>query len=640
MTEILTLIADLDLPPQQETIRAKCYHPSGLFLEFKKEEIEQSIPKRFAQIAAKYPDQIGVKSGNCILTYNDLVKLSNGVSHAVLARANGREAPVALLFEPGARVIAAILGALKAGKIYVPLDPSQPPLRLERMLEDSQAGLILTNDKNFSLAHQIGRQRANLINIDEIDGEIFDRDPDPVISPDTLAYILYTSGSTGQPKGVMQTHRNVLHNTMIYVNHLRICPQDKLTLLHSCCYGASINDIFAALLTGATLVQFDVREQGTTSLRKFLTGEKISIYHSVPAVFRDFAQCLTEEEDFGGLRIIHLSGTAASKWDFELYKRYSPSDCIFVHRLGSTEATTVFLNLMDKECEIPGSIVPVGFPVNDKQVFLVDENGQRVGFNCVGEIIIQSRYLSPGYWRDSERTQATFQPDPNGGQNRIYHTGDLGRILRNGYLEHLGRKDSRVKIRGQRIEISEIEIAILNSGKIKEAAVVAHEKQHGEKELVAYVVPARDPAPSVTELRQSMQANLPLHMIPAAFVFMDNLPLLPNGKLDRKVLPQPTWDRSQLDVRFVAPRTPVEEIVTSIWLEILGLERVGVKDNFFELGGHSLLAARVVIAVQDSFRVVLELRDLFDNPTIEEVALTITEKLAERLGQLDTEATR
>ena len=156
-------------------------------------------------------------------------------------------------------------------------------------------------------------------------------------------------------------------------------------------------------------MQFDVREQGTTSLRKFLTGEKISIYHSVPAVFRDFAQCLTEEEDFGGLRVIHLSGTAASKWDFELYKRYFPSDCIFVHRLGSTEATTVFLNLMDKECEIPGNIVPVGFPVNDKQVFLVDENGQRVGFNCVGEIIIQSRYLSPGYWRDPERTQATFQ---------------------------------------------------------------------------------------------------------------------------------------------------------------------------------------------------------------------------------------
>ena len=604
----------------------KCFHPTGIFRKFEKEAVEGSIPDRFDKIAAVHPDKIAVKSGSRKFTYEELNVESNRIAQAILAESDNSE-PIAIYLNHDCDIIAAIIGVLKAGKIYVPLDPNDPAVRNELMLEDSQARLMLGNSLTLSCLHELKSPTSRILDIDNISSKVSSDRPDVSVSADRIAYIMYTSGSTGKPKAVMQNHRNLLQQTLVYTNTLHISADDKLTLLHSCSNGACTPNLFGTLLNGAALYPFDVRNYGAIQLSKYLSIEGITIYHSIPALFRSWAHSLSGSEKFSDLRIMHLSGDAASKKDLELYKKHLPPNCVFVHRLGSREANTIFLHLMDKHCEFIRNMVPVGPAVQGKEVFLIDDNGERVRDGEVGEIVIKSRYLSPGYWRDPERTKAVLEvvPDENG--IRTFRTGDLGRLLPDGCFEHLGRKDYRVKIRGFRVEIAEVELTILNKGDFKEVAVVACENRHGETELIAYIVPAVDPVPPVSELRRFMETTLPLHMIPSAFMFMSHLPLLPSGKLDRNALPEPTWNRQTLESAFVPPQTPVERTLASIWREVIEVDEIGIKDSFFDFGGHSLTATKIITAICETYQVEAELRILFDNPTIEKLAAAITEKL-------------
>jgi len=619
---------------RHQDIRAKCFHPTGSFIEFKKEDVEQSVPSRFEQQVLRYPERIAIKTESTSLTYRQLDSQANRLAQALLHDCGEGEEPVILLFEHGAAMIIAIIAILKAGKMYVSLNPSHPHARLEKIIADSGAKIMVTNELNEVFAANLIDDKMLLLNVGKLSDDLSDQCPNLPLTPETCAYIMYTSGSSGVPKGLLQNHRNLLHNTMVYTNQIHICPEDRLTLLHSSSYGASINDLFGALLNGATLLIFDVQQRGTLALVSFVLNEQASIFHSIPAVFRSFAQAFPENADSKALRIVHLSGAPASKWDFELYKKRFASNCVFVHRFGSTEAMTVFLNLMDKECKIPGNLVPVGFPVEDKDILLIDENKQPVGANSIGEIVIQSDYLSAGYWHDPDRTSASFSPGLNGAHQRLLFTGDLGRMLVDGGFEYIGRRDSRVKIRGHRIEMAEVEIAILNSGRIKEVAVTVNDNHFGEERLVAYLVPSSESDVSVSELRQFLEANLPSHMIPSAFVFLPSLPILPNGKLNRGALPPPVRDRPQLNSFFMAPRTPIEKVVADIWLKVLGLDRVGIRDNFLDLGGNSLLAMKILSDVHDRFQVQQELRTLFENPTVEQFSLTVTERLARNTNHL------
>ena len=271
---------------------------------------------------------------------------------------------------------------------------------------------------------------------------------------------------------------------------------------------------------------------------------------------------------------------------------------------------------VDKDTEISDAMVPVGYPLGDVEILLLDDEGEAVGFDQVGEIAIKSRYTSPGYWRRPDLTRAAFITDPQDEGERIYRTGDLGYMQPDGCLVVTGRNDFRVKIRGFRIEVAEIELALRGLTKVKEAAVVAHEDQRGEKQLVAYVVPEPEQAPTTSELRDFLKDKLPDYMVPSAFVVLDALPLTPNGKLDRLALPAPSLARPELDTNFVAPRNALEEQLVEIWEEVLGVERVGIHDDFFELGGHSLRATRVVSRVREVFQVELPLLSLFEEPTI------------------------
>jgi acyl carrier protein len=287
--------------------------------------------------------------------------------------------------------------------------------------------------------------------------------------------------------------------------------------------------------------------------------------------------------------------------------------------------------MIGKETPIAEGIVPIGYEIPGKRVLLLDDRGQDVGFNQVGQIAVQSRYLSKGYWRRPELTESQFLPDPNGSRERIYLTGDLGRMLPDGCLEHLGRKDLRVKIRGLRVEVAEVEGVLRSMNAIRDAVVMARDDKRGDRSLVAYIVSAGDASLSVSDLRRFVEQKLPPFMVPARFVTLDALPLTPNGKVNRRALPDPGTSRPDLDTPFVEPGTPVEKELAQIWAEVLSLEQVGIHDSFNELGGHSLLATQIILQVIKAFQVELPVQSLFEAQTVAEMAVIITRNQAGRV---------
>ena len=624
----------MKLPPSQELLQAKCFHSTGTFVEFNKDEIEQSIPKRFEQQARKYSNRTAVVTRNQTLTYDQLNQGVDRLAGAILHQRGGRQEPIALLLEQSASAISTILGVLKAGKIYVPLDTTYPQARIEYILEDSQAPVIVTNNRNFLLARKLAKHNdCQLLNIDELDPISFVEEPDSHISPDSLAWILYTSGSTGQPKGVVQTHRNVLHDIMNYTNAFHICQADRLILLTSYSVVDTVRTMYGALLNGASLYPVDVKKDGLTHLADWLNHHQITIYRSFSTLFRHFIDTLDGDQQFPKLRLLYLCGEPVYRRDLELYKKQFSPDCIFVNGIGSTECLTYRWNLMDKKIQVNDNNVPVGYPLEDIEVLLLDDDGKEVAVNEIGEMSVRSRYLSPGYWRRPELSQVKFLSDPNGGDERIYRTGDLGLILDDGCLVHMGRKDFQVKIRGYRIEVGEIEAALLNIDNIKEAVVILREDRPRDRYLAAYIVPSRQPALSITALRHALAEKLPGYMVPSAFIILDTLPLLPNGKLDRQRLPYPDSSRPNLDTPFIVPETSVEQALAKIWAEVLNVNHVGAHDNFFDLGGHSLAATRIVSRVIKHFQVDLPLQSLFQSPTVAEMATVIAEHQGKKLDQ-------
>ena len=573
-------------------------------------------------------------------------------------RGDGNE-PIALLLENDASMIAGILGVLKAGKIYVPLDPSLPSGRLAYMLEDSQARLIVTNTHNMSLLSGQAEPGRYVLNVDEISSSLSEENLGLSLPPDTLAYILYTSGSTGRPKGVVHNHCNVLHFVRNYTNDLHITTDDRQSLLFSCNVAAAVKNIFGALLNGAMLLLLNLREEGLARLSAWLSQEGITLCHAIPTVFRHFVSNLTGKEVFPKLRVMYLTGEPVFKSDVEMYKAHFSSICVLVNGLAATELNTSRQYFIDRETQISSSLVPVGYGVEDTEILLLDEAGAEVSSCGVGEIAIKSRYLALGYWRQPELTRTVFEPVPAGSGERIYRTGDLGRMLPDGCLEHLGRKDFQVKIRGHRVDLIEIEAVLGQHPGVRDTVVLAREDEPGDpsaplrtgpsaalpsglrlrvedrtgKRLAAYVVPSQAQAPVTSDLRNFLKERLPDYMVPSAFTVLDSLPLTPNGKVDRRALPVPAPTRPDLGTPFVAPRNPTEEVLGGIWSEVLGIDQVGIIDNFFELGGDSLLATTVISRVIQRFQVELPVQLLFQNPTVAGMAVVIMQNQAKKAGK-------
>ena len=602
------------LPPEQLAIRAKCFHPSGRFVEFPKEDVEQSIPARFEKIVCKYADRVAIKSGNQILTYTELNSQANRLAHTIVREQGDKAEPVALLLETGPALMAATLGVLKAGKFVVLLDPSFPESRNAAILEDSQAQVVISNRQNAPVISRIADRDCQLIELESVNPKISAENLGLSIAPEALAFLVYTSGSTGQPKGVMQDHRSRLHQFMWSTNTYHICMHDRSSLLMSGTSSALVVSL-RTLLNGATLLPFDVRREGVSSLASWLLLERISVCVISSPLFRSFCETLTGDEGFPDLRLIRLSSETAFKSDFDLYKKYFATNCILTNGLSPTEAGALTDYFMDQDTEISGNEIPVGYPLADVEILLLDDESNRRGPNRVGEMAVKSRYLSSGYWRRPDLTAAKFRPDPEGTDARVYLTGDLGLMLPGGCLFHKGRKDSRVKIRGYGVETAEVEVVLRDYRGVNDAIVLAHQNKSGEARLVAYFTSPLRPGPSGNELRAFLKEKLPDCMIPSAFMLLDAVPLTPSGKLDREALPDPKNSRSDLTTPPLAPRTLREKKLVKIWAKELNIDQVGVHDNFFDLGGDSLLAMRVISRIRDELQVELSLSKFFETPT-------------------------
>jgi amino acid adenylation domain-containing protein len=615
MSDLMRPISDT--LARQRAIRARCVHPTGTFVPFPKEAIEQSIPERFEQQVRRNPDRIAVKSRSQHLTYEELNRAANRVAHAILEHRGEGQEPVPLLLHRETPFLVAILGVLKAGKIQVPLAPSLPRDRLAWILEDLPASLIVTNNENFALARELAGERCRVINVDALDSRLSTENPGLSISPDAYAQIFYTSGSTGRPKGVVQNHRNLLYQIMEMTNASHTCAEDRKASL------ASGQWTYGALLTGAAVYPFDVKKEGVAAVADWILQEGITTIAVVASTFRGFVSTLTGKERFPSLRLLALGSEPVYKSDVELYKKHFADDCVLAHAIGATETGIYRQYLIDKETEITDSILPVGYAVQGTEVLLLDDDGQPVGPDQIGEIAVKSRHFPIGYWRQPERTAAVFLPALDDPGVRIYRTGDLGRMLPDGCLFHLGRKDFQVKIRGYRVETAEVEQALLDLDAVKEAAVVGREDFPGDQRLVAYFVPSAARVLTVTELRRVLAAKLPDYMVPSAFVVLDALPLTGSGKVDRRALPAPGRARPDLETTFVEPRTPVEEVLAKIWGNLLALDTVGIHDGFFELGGHSLLATQLLSRTREAFQVEVPLRAFFEAPTVAGLAETL-----------------
>ena len=621
------------IPEEQLRIRAKCIHPSGAFEEFKKEDTEQSIPDRFSQIVSQNSNRLAVKAQNQQHSYRELNIFANRVAHRILELRQQEPEPIALLLEQGISPIIAILGILKSGKFYVPLEPSYPTSRTDYILRDSATPLILTNNLNIALARELAQDGVQLINIDELDDKLPSENPDLFISPDSYAYIMYTSGSTGQPKGVIDTHRNILHEIRTLTNALHMSKNDKQTLIRSVSFNGSVRDIFGSLLNGASLHPLSIADEGIDCLPDWLKEEKITIYRSVISTFRSFVSTLTGNEHFSDLRLIQVGGETIKKNDVELFKACFSRNCVLLQGLGITETGTVSHLFIDKSTEIAGNLVPVGYPCLGKEILLFDDQGNHIGYDRVGEIAVKSQYLSPGYWHRPGLTSNRFIAVSDRSDERFYLTGDLGQMAPDGCLLHLGRKDFQVKIRGHRVEVGEIETVLLTLDTIIEALVMAHDNGAGMQYLVAYIVPTVLPGPTVTTLRRKLAAVLPDHMIPSRFVMVDAIPLTPTGKVNRKALPEAGNTRPVLDNPYTPPQTPIEQTLAGIWSEILDIRPVGNRDKFLELGGNSLQAIRIISRILHTFQVKLTVQSLLAAATIAEMAVLITQNHAEKVEQ-------
>jgi amino acid adenylation domain-containing protein len=605
--------------------------PTNAFTPFPRTALDGSVAARFEEQAALHASRPAVVTDGRVVSYDALNRAANRLARALLAR--GADAgPVVLLMQHGAPTITAMLAALKAGKVFVPLDPSLPEARLRAMVEDAAPATFVTDAPHRELAHAVAGRAAGIVDADAFDGGLADGNLGTPVSPESVAYVLYTSGSTGEPRGVAQSHRNVLHNIMKYTNGAHLCADDRMTMLLSFSFSAAMTNTFGPLLNGAALHTLAVRERGLTGLPSLLRDASITILKAVPTTFRVFCDSVSPTEHFPAVRLVELVGEPVTTADLQRFALHFPPPCLLHNRLGATEMHVIRQNFLDATSVLPGGVVPVGYAVDDTEILILDDDGRPVPDGVPGEIAIKSPFLPVGYWRQPDLTRAAFVPDPAGGDARIYRTGDVGLMRPDGCLEHHGRKDAQAKIRGQRIEIGEVEGALLALPGVKAAAAVVREDRADDPRLVAYLVAGTLPPPGTAALREALAVRLPAYMIPSAFVWLPALPLGTTGKVDRRALPAPSAARSA-ESPFVPARTPFEERLARIWQDVLRLDAVGMDDDFFELGGHSLLAMQILARVQDAFRVEVPLRLFFEARTVASQAAVILERRLEDLPQ-------
>ncbi len=579
---------------------------------------DRLIHELFEEQVRKGPERTAVVFEGQSMTYLELNQKANQLAHYLRKLGVGPDVTVGVCLERSFEMVISLLGILKAGGAYVPFDPNYPQERVEYMIENAKVKVLITVS---SLLERIPGSDRVVICLDQEERKIQQENcvnVDSGVNKDNLAYIIYTSGSTGLPKGAMNTHWGLLNHKLWMQEAYRLTPEDRVLQKTPFSFDVSVWEFFWPLITGATLVM--ARPEGHKDpqyLIKTIVEQGITIIHFVPSMLAIFLE-QPNVRDCISLRQVFCSGEALS---INLLQKYRAVFKIPIHNVyGPAECSDVSTAWTDDRGESL-KVVPIGKPISNVRVYILDQYQNPVPIGVAGELYVSGVSVGKGYINNPVLTKERFLPDPfspNLG-SKMYKTGDLARFLPDGNIEYLGRSDFQVKIRGFRVELGEIEQLLSEYPQVKANAVIAQEKENGDKYLVAYIVPQDGQIIETTAIREYLRNKLPQYMLPSAFVFMDRLPLNPNGKLDRKALPAPDFT-SVTGNDHVAPRNEIEAILADIWKEVIGLAEVGINDNFFEIGGHSLLLAQVNRKMAEVFQREFSLIEMFTYPTISALA--------------------
>ncbi|HEY7354997.1 MAG TPA: amino acid adenylation domain-containing protein [Ktedonobacterales bacterium] len=633
-----------------------------LLVEWNQTQTDHSFAKLVHQLfeaqVERVPDAPAVRCAGEQLSYRELNQRANRLARLLVKAGVGPDVVVGLLDERGIDFLTCMLAVFKAGGAYLPLDPQHPARRYYQVLSQSQSALVLTASAfvptlSEALAEIPAETRPPVLLIKDLLRQEEAEDNLPLrCTLDNLAYVIYTSGSTGMPKGAMVEQRGMLNHLYAKIADLHLTERDCIAETASQCFDISVWQFLAALLVGGTTHIFkDDIAHNALLLLKEVDQHQISILETVPSLLRTMLESkaagASASVDLPALRWLVPTGEAlppelARQWltrypHIPMLNAYGPTEC-------SDDVTHYPIY------EPPPDIIrmPIGRPIINMQMYVLDKLLQPAPIGVIGELYVGGIGVGRGYLNAPDKTAEAFSHDPfaEGPEARLYRTGDLARYLPDGNLEFIGRADFQVKIRGFRIELGEIEAALEEHPAMQQALVLAKDEPSGNKHLVAYVVPeapyrsqaeAAETEKLVPQLRGFLKDRLPDYMMPSAFVVLDAMPLNSNGKIDRKALPEPELTRKELGSDFVAPRTPLEESVAQIWMEVLGVERVGSQDNFLELGGHSLLAVQVISRLYETYQVELPLPSIFEAPTVAALAEQVEHKLVELIENLSEE---
>ena len=596
------------------------------------------IHQLFEAQVERTPNTIAVIFDNQQLTYQQLNHRANQLARHLQKLGVKPEVTVGICLERSLEMIVAILAILKAGGAYIPLDPAYPQERRAFMLQDSQVSLLLTTSKNVQNSlypsgkaspNTIDNNKQSPINLEQLTVICLDKNwetinqentdnPESHINPTNLAYILYTSGSTGFPKGVAIEHRstvNFIHWAQTVFN-----PEQLAGVLASTsiCFDLSVFELFLPLSCGGKVIL----AENALHLPTLKAAKDVTLINTVPSAIAELLRANAIPQN---VRTVNLAGEPLSQQLVNQLYQHQTIQQVF-NLYGPSEATTysTFTLCLPKQSENQkeNHSPSIGRPIANTQIYILDSHLQSVPIGVAGELHIGGDGLARYYLNRPDLTDEKFIPNPftNEAGSRLYKTGDLARYLPDGNIEFLGRIDNQVKIRGFRIELGEVESTLSQYPTVQQCVVTARVDIESNKRLVAYIVPHPEQTITTDELRRFLKQKLPDYMIPGAFVFLDTLPLTPNGKIDRNALPAPDSSRPNLEETFVAPRTPTEQELADIWTSVLKLEKIGVGDNFFNLGGHSLLATQIISRVRQTFSIELPLRVLFEAPTIAELS--------------------
>ena len=585
---------------------------------------DKTLAQLFEEPAASHPEAIAVLCGEQEMSYGELNRRANQLGHYLKTMGVGAETRVGIGVERSLEMVVGLLGIVKAGAAYVPLDPSYPQERLSYMLQDAGVRVLLTQAK---LAERWPQTAVPVLCLDSEWSQIElqpSHNPAASTDPENLAYVIYTSGSTGQPKGVMICHKGLTNYLTWCSAAYRVAEGTGAPVHSSIGFDLTITSLWPPLISGrsVTLLSEGYGVDALGSVLQRASGH--SLVKITPLHLHMLTSFIANDRLDTSTKCFVVGGEALTYEQIAFWRKMAPATRI-INEYGPTETVVGCCVYEVAERDRDTGRVPIGRPIANTSIHVLDKYFEPVPIGVEGELCVGGFGVARGYLSRPELTAEKFVPNPFSQVpgTRMYRTGDRARWRSDGNLEFLGRMDELVKIRGYRVEPGEVEALLKQHPSIQEAAVIAREDEPGALRLVGYFVAKGEPGPTASELRSYMKDRLPEYMVPWGFVSLAELPLTPNGKVDRRQLPKPEGARPELEDAYAAPRNKIEEQLTAIWRRVLSLERVGIHDNFFELGGHSLLATQVTSRIRETLFVRLSLRQLFESPTIAKLASII-----------------